>query len=290
MRKEIDTQDSPNEQAFELRKTTEKPVSHKPDINGLKKKRPTVVSMMHYVRLVIRSVIFIALVVLYVLYRTRGGEDIEQIIESKPAFLVAVWLLFVVEMGLRFFPSRLESPGCQRQFARNYVKTGRTDIVIEDNNAVFLVALIWISFNLIFGALHMVGIFDDGIMLLICAAYSVCDMICILFFCPFQTWFFKNKCCTTCRIYNWDYAMIFTPLFFVDKAYTWSLLALAIALLARWEITFFRHPERFSENTNGYLGCRNCTEKLCFHKKQLNQLWRDTAAAIKKRERRLSKK
>ena len=73
---------------------------------------------------------------------------------------------------------------------------------------------------------------------------------CILFFCPFQTWFLKNKCCSTCRIYNWDYAMMFTPLFFVRRPYTWSLLVLSVALLARWEITFFRYPERFSEETN----------------------------------------
>ena len=268
MSKEIDFQDSPRERR-----------SKSLNKNGL-----TTVSIMHYIMLAIRSVIFFTLLVLYILYRTGGGRDIEQVIEGRPAILVAVWLLFVVEMAFRFFPSRLDSPGSQKQFARNYVKTGKSDIIIEDNNAVFLVALLWISFNLIFGALHMLGIFDDGIMLLLCAAYAVCDMLCILFFCPFQTWLLKNKCCATCRIYNWDYAMIFTPLFFVDKSYTWSLLALSIALLARWEITFFRHPERFSENTNGYLGCRNCSEKLCFHKKQLNKLWQDSAIALKKRD------
>ena len=274
MSKEIDLQNSPRGRG-----------SKSLNKNGL-----TTVSIMHYIMLAIRSVIFITLLVLYILYRTGGGRDIEQVIEGRPAILVAVWLLFVVEMAFRFFPSRLDSPGSQKQFARNYVKTGKSDIIIEDNNAVFLVALLWISFNLIFGALHMLGIFDDGIMLLLCAAYAVCDMLCILFFCPFQTWLLKNKCCATCRIYNWDYAMIFTPLFFVDKSYTWSLLALSIALLARWEITFFRHPERFSENTNGYLGCRNCSEKLCFHKKQLNKLWQDSAIALKKRDLWLLKK
>jgi hypothetical protein len=252
-----------------------------------KKDRLTVVGVMHYSKLVLRSVIFILLLVLYILYRTKGGSDIESIVESHPAVLITVWLIFVVEMVLRFFPLRLESPGCQKQFAQNYVKTGKTNIVIEDNNAVILVALVWISFNLIFGALHMMGILDDGIMLLLCSAYSVCDMICILFFCPFQTWFLKNKCCCTCRIYNWDYAMMFTPLFFVQKSYTWSLLVLSMALLARWEIAFFRHQERFSENTNGYLGCKNCSEKLCVHKKQLNKLWKDFAAFKQKRNGRL---
>ena len=244
---------------------------------------------MHYAKLVLRSAILVTLLVLYILYRTRGGEDIESVLDSRPMILLVVWSVFVIEMVLRFFPSRLESPGCQKQFGQNYVKTGRTDIKIEDNNAVFLVALLWISFNLIFGALHMAGILDDGIMILLCSAYSVCDIICILFFCPFQTWFLKNKCCSTCRIYNWDYAMMFTPLFFVRRSYSWSLLALSVALLVRWEITYFKYPERFSEQTNEYLRCKNCTEKLCAHKRQLQSLWKQIEAETTERIRRLRK-
>ena len=150
-----------------------------------------------------------------------------------------------------------------------------------------LVLLVWIAFNGVFGALHMAGILDDGVMLLLCCAYSVCDMICILFFCPFQTWFFKNRCCVTCRIYNWDFAMMFTPLFFVPGLYTWSLLAVAIVLLVVWEIMFFLHPERFSENTNAFLSCDGCTEKLCRHKRQLRSLWKKNEQFFTKRIRLL---
>ena len=247
----------------------------------------TPVSVLHYIRLIYRSAIFVVLTALYVIYRVKGGADIEQRIESRPVLLVAIWAVFVLEMVLRFFPSRLESPGCQKQFGRNFIKSGQTDIRIEDNNATFLVALAWIAFNMIFGALHMMGVLDDGIMLLLCSLYSVCDMVCILFFCPFETWFLKNRCCSTCRIYNWDYAMMFTPLFFVEKSYTWSLLALSIALLIRWEVTFYRHPERFSPATNRYLSCRNCSEKLCAHKVQLRRLWRQVAQFNRKRLARL---
>ena len=161
--------------------------------------------------------------------------------------------------------------------------------MIHDNNATVLVALIWIVFNALIGLLRMVNILDDGILILICSAYSVCDMVCILFFCPFQTWFLKNKCCGTCRIYNWDYAMMFTPLFFVRKSYAFSLLALSIALMIRWEITFYLHPEYFSENTNEYLRCRNCPEKLCSHKKQLLTLRRQIEEYAAKKIGRLRK-
>ena len=198
-------------------------------------------------------------------------------------------MVYAIEMLTRFFPSRLESPGCQKQFRRNYIKTGNTDVQFNDNNATVLVALLWVTLNGIIGALKISGIIDDGVMLLICLFYSVCDIICILFFCPFQSWFFKNRCCAVCRIYNWDYAMMFTPLFFVKSWYTWSLLVMAVILLFRWEITIFRHPERFSENTNAYLSCANCNEKLCSHKKQLKSLWVEIANFTKDRIEHLKK-
>ena len=249
--------------------------------------RLTPVSVFHYVRLVYRSLLFLGLAAIYLLYRFRGGEDVADTLMGRPVVLLIIWVVFAAEMILRFFPSGLESPGCQKQFARNYIKTGKTHIEMHENNATVLVALIWIFFNGVFGALHMLDILDDGIMLLLSCAYSVCDMICILFFCPFQSWFLRNKCCSTCRIYNWDYAMMFTPLFFVRRFYTWSLLFLSVALLARWEITFYKYPERFSEATNGYLSCANCTEKLCAHKNQLRSLWKDIAVYTEKRIRKL---
>lgn len=254
-----------------------------------KKRKISIVSTVHYVRLVYRSVLFILLLISYIRFRFFSEETVIESVEKMPTVIYVTWLVFVVEMIMRFFPSKYESPGCQKQFARNYIKSGSTDISIPDNNATVLVALIWIVFNGAFGALHMAGILDDGIMILLCSAYSICDIICILFFCPFQSWFMKNKCCSSCRIYNWDYAMMFTPLFFVRKSYTWSLLALSVALLLRWEITFYLHPERFSEKTNEYLKCANCTEKLCAHKKQLTFLWKQIEEYTAERIKRLKK-
>ena len=253
------------------------------------RKRISVVSTLHYIRLVYRTALFLMLLVSYIRYRISSAEPILERVERIPAIIYVTWAVFALEMIFRFFPSKYESPGCQKQFARNYIKSGSTEISIPDNNAAVLVALTWIVFNGIFGALHMAGVLDDGIMILLCSAYSVCDIICILFFCPFQTWFMKNKCCSACRIYNWDYAMMFTPLFFVRRSYSWSLLALSVALLIRWEITFYLHPERFSEKTNDYLQCRNCTEKLCVHKKQLTSLWKQVEKYTSDRITRLRK-
>jgi hypothetical protein len=62
---------------------------------------------------------------------------------------------------------------------------------------------------------------------------------------------------------------MFTPFILIPHFYTWSLLGMALILLLKWEITLKCHPERFATNTNDYISCKNCTEKLCYHKKQL---------------------
>jgi hypothetical protein len=63
--------------------------------------------------------------------------------------------------------------------------------------------------------------------------------------------------------------MLCTPFLLIPSVYTYSLLILSLIILAKWEITYKLHPERFSERTNESLRCKNCTEKLCKHKVQL---------------------
>ena len=221
------------------------------------------ISVLHYVKLIWRSLLFLAVLIFYI--EGRASE-----LKHFYPLPIAVWVFFVVEMVLRFFPSRLESMGCQKQFGRNYRPVehgGQPERPSWKSTAA--VALVWLALNALIGAIYFAGWIDRGILVLISIAFSVCDIICILFFCPFQTWMMKNRCCTTCRIYNWDFAMMFTPLAFMPDLYTYSLLGCAIALLLRWEITYRRHPERFLSGANACLDCTNCEEKLCSHKKQL---------------------
>ena len=228
------------------------------------KRKLSKISLLHYVKLLLRSFLFFAVLVFYILDRTA-------VLKNFTLLLIVVWVFFIVEMLLRFFPSRLESMGCQKQFARNYEPTGAGTNLPENQSwkITALVALIWLALNGIVGALYFMNFIDRGILILIAIAYSVCDVICSLFFCPFQTWIMKNRCCATCRIYNWDFAMMFTPLVFVPSLYHYSLLGCALLLLVRWEIAYRLHPERFSTVTNKCLDCSQCKEKLCSHKTQL---------------------
>ena len=231
------------------------------------------ISTLHYFKLVFRSALFLSALILYVRDILHGGEPWFETVRNYPALLNLIWIVFALEMVARCFPSGIESMGCQKLFARNYIPQLGCNVKAYRVNwkVTFAMAAAWLALNGAIGLLYWLEWIDEGILLLIALAYSVCDMICILFFCPFQTWFMKNKCCGTCRIYNWDFAMMFTPLAFVKHAYTWSLLGIALVVLLQWEITYRIHPERFYDGTNQSLLCVNCKEKLCHHKTQLKQ-------------------
>jgi len=235
------------------------------------KKQFTKTVALHYCKLIFRSILFLTAVGLYIYNRVTHTGQFFSGFEANHIFLGIIWLIFMAEMVLRFFPAKLESMGCQKQFEKNYIEIEGCDrkTVVQPGIVTFAVAAAWIALNAVIGVLYYTHIIDKGILLLIALAYSVCDVICILFFCPFQTWFMKNKCCATCRIYNWDYAMMFTPLIYIPNIYAWTLLGTAILLLIKWEVTLHKHPERFSEKCNKSLSCAMCKEKLCHQKRQL---------------------
>ena len=227
------------------------------------KKKISKISALHYFKLVIRSVLLVLSLVFYVLGKA-------EVLTDNIVLPAVVWVFFFIGMLLRFFPSKLESMGCQKVFKRNYEPVTENPVPeIKSWKTTLAVAVAWLFLNGVIGLLYLLGVYDKGVLILVALVYSVCDVICILFFCPFQTWFMKNRCCTTCRIYNWDFAMMFTPLVFIPHWYTYSLLGFAVLLLLKWEITYRFHPERFSASTNKCLDCSRCEEKLCSHKTQL---------------------
>ena len=227
------------------------------------KARISVIYAFNYVKLTVRSILFLLVAVAYVFDKTS-------VLKSFRVLPLTVWCIFILEMLCRFFPSRIESMGCQKQFKRNYVEVSPTAVPENQSRRVTAFTVgVWLLLNAVIGVLRLTGVIDNGILIIISLAFSVCDVICILFFCPFQTWIMKNRCCTTCRIYNWDFAMMFTPLVFIPRLYTYSLLGCALLLLVRWEVTYRLHPERFSTRTNACLNCQSCEEKLCHHKTQL---------------------
>ena len=129
--------------------------------------------------------------------------------------LTVVWFLLMISMISRFFPSKLESLGCQKEFPGRFRPSGKEVSAQEiryANRGALLVLLSWLVLNSVFYFLYWKSVIGPIFMVCLAGFYGVCDIICILFFCPFQSWMMHNRCCTTCRIFNWDYIMICTPL------------------------------------------------------------------------------
>lgn len=231
----------------------------------------SVISLFHYFRLFYRSALLLAALVIYLLGRFRSGAGLVGLMRARPTLLFLLWLVFLAEVLLRFFAPSFESMGSRKHLKRNFVpaEVPAARGKAGHHRGVAGVAAAWLGLNGIIAALYFLRVIDMGILLLIAMAYAVCDMICILFFCPFQTWFMKNRCCVSCRIYNWDFAMMFTPLALIPHFLSWSLLAMGLLLLLQWEVSALRHPERFRVRCNAALACSACSEKLCRHKRQL---------------------
>ena len=236
----------------------------------------------HYLKFGFRIVLFAFAATLYVLNRINGSEMPFGEIGSNKIFWSAIWVFFATGMILRIFPSKFETIGCQKQLKRNYVPTGVEKPSLTSAKSVVVFTLFWIALNLVFGVLYLTHVIDAGVLVLVTLAYSVCDIVCILFFCPIRDWFLKNKCCADCRIYNWDYAMMFTPFIFIPHLYTWTLLGMAMVLLFIWEIMYRLYPERFAKNTNASLACQNCKEKPCRHKKRIARILQSSKEKLAK--------
>ena len=187
---------------------------------------------------------------------------------EKP-WIYAVWAIFMISMTMQLFPENKRiTMGSKKGFAvhftqeQDYDRLKMYEYVQKNNLAAMKVLLVWLSFNAVFGILYVAEIIGPRELLLLSTFYYMCDLICVVIWCPFQSFIIKNKCCVNCRIFNWGYFMMFTPMLFIRNFFTWSLFFTSLVLVIRWEITIIKHPERFWEGSNAVLKCKNCQDKI----------------------------
>ncbi len=181
-----------------------------------------------------------------------------------------LWGIWVIDMIAQLVPVRAHiSLGSQKLWRMRF-KPIREMISVEKvkqhvlstSRSALWVLILWTALIAVIGVLAHLGVMTDIALFMTSIIFYVCDLICVLIWCPFRL-IMKNRCCTTCRIFNWDHLMMFSPLLFLPSFYCWSLLGMSIAAWLVWELAIFFHPERFWEKTNGALSCASCTDKLC---------------------------
>lgn len=225
---------------------------------------------LYTIRLILRIAVFLLCAIIYFFRR-----ELLDILHGWNFFrgfspLHILWFVWMLDMLWQLFPVREEiALGSQKLFkfrfqpikeAINY--PALRDYIIKTTRAAYKVFLLWAAFIAGLVVLFVKGILGSGELFMITVLFYVCDLICVLVWCPFRL-IMKNRCCTTCRIFNWDHLMMFTPMLLVKGFYSISLLLMSIAVWLVWELCVMMYPERFWERSNDALTCANCTDKLC---------------------------
>lgn len=198
---------------------------------------------------------------------------------TAPSLLHLLWLVWVADMLAQLFPPTrsLLSLGSLKSF-RGFFRAAHLPVspaelrrrMTNATKRAYVVLLLWTTLVATLGILHAKKLIGDLELFWLTCFFYVCDLICVLFWCPFRQFIMKNRCCTTCRIFDWDHLMMFSPLIFVGGFYCLSLVLLAVLVFVAWEFTALTHPERFDQGTNQALKCAECTDLLCSHARKLH--------------------
>ena len=224
----------------------------------------------YFLRLAGRIVIFILALLVYIFDREQFNVAEGLNFFRSFSLLHVLWIIWMADMIQQLIPVKSYiSIGSQKVFQslfrpiKENINHQKLKSYIKDTTvSAYKVMIIWILVTIAVSVLRIKGFIDVGGMVLLSAFFYVCDLICVLIWCPFRL-IMKNKCCTTCRIFNWDHLMMFLPIVALGSFYSWSLVIFSVAIWLVWEICVIMYPERFWENSNMALRCSECTDKLC---------------------------
>lgn len=223
-------------------------------------------------KLAFRVIIFISVIYIYFFNPTIMELIFSKKIYGRLIYLYIIWGILMVGMILQLVPKMRKSltMGCLKHHKALYIPSGlpyeedeKKEFIRTADIGAVKVLIAWLALTAVLGILYFNGVIDQKILLLCSLFFYVCDLICVVVWCPFQSFMMKNKCCVNCRIFNWGYPMMFTPLIFIKSFFSWSLVFVAIVIAVKWEITWYHHPERYWHRTNADLLCKNCKEKIC---------------------------
>ncbi|MDR0272522.1 MAG: hypothetical protein LBI27_04310 [Clostridiales bacterium] len=220
----------------------------------------------HILILAFRALLLVT--ALYLYFSDKTKPDYTEILSQGSLFLFVVWIVLVIGMVLRIVPNKQIAMGARKHYRCSYNEI--PDITVSKqmknrvNKGVIKCAIAWIAFSsALFFLLYMLNLNTPPIIMIIVLTYSVLDIIFILCICPFKMLFMRNRCCAVCRIYNWDYFMMCTPMLLFPHIYSISLLILSVVVLLTWEISVWKNPGYFVTDTNKNLSCEQCKDRLC---------------------------
>lgn len=224
----------------------------------------------YFLRLFGRCIVLLLAVLMYIFRKSEFDILSGTNFFDGVSILHILWVVWIWDMVLQLVPVKAHiSIGSQKVFSSLFRpikekinKENLKKYIKDTTNSAYKVMLLWVVLILAIGVLYWSHIIGIAEIFLISVFFYVADLICVLIWCPFRL-IMGNKCCTTCRIFNWDHLMMFSPFILVPGIYSYTLAGFAICIWIVWEVCVFTYPERFWENSNMALKCSECTDKLC---------------------------
>ena len=120
-----------------------------------------------------------------------------------------LWLIWIIDIILQIIPIKNNLALGSKKLFSNYFIPTKTKVnykalkkyIKTTTKSAYKVFIIWGLLIICIGLLYYNNILNKNALLLISIFFYVCDLICVLIWCPFSL-IMKNKCCTTCRIFN----------------------------------------------------------------------------------------
>ena len=230
---------------------------------------------LYLMKLLLRITVFVGVLGFYVYDKEKLVELALQPLYMGINSMHILWFFFMVMMLKHIFPKEPYTMALLKREEKKFIEVegySRQEVlefVQDQNQKAWKVMLVWLIGNGLVGLVYSFNWIGQAELFLLTVFYFLCDYICILFYCPFQSHIMKNKCCVNCRIYDWGHFMMFTPMIMIKSFYTWSLFFMACIVLIHWELVYAKHPERFYYGSNKRLQCATCKDKTCQIKRKI---------------------
>lgn len=241
------------------------------------KKTITKMMKIYMVKLGIRTAVFCLVRYMYITDKQQIMDLLVQPVYKGVNIMHLLWVGFMAMMLTHLFPRKPFTMALlknrEEEFVpvENYSRLELLEYIQDQNIKAWKVMLVWLIGNGIVGLLYACDVLDTADLMMLTVFFFLCDYICILFYCPFQSHIMGNKCCVNCRIYDWGHFMMFTPMMFIRNFYAVSLFLMSCVVLVHWELIYARNPHRFYRGSNSRLQCINCKDRTCRIKNKITR-------------------
>lgn len=178
----------------------------------------------YFARLIFRAVVFTIILLIYIFRRELLYEAINFRLFDKFIMIHLLWFILMIDMLRNLFPKvQISISGLKRRGdyykepEEGYDRLELLNHVQKMNIGAWRVMLVWLTLNAVFAILYLTGLIGEAELLMLTVFYYLSDTVCMVLFCPFQKYIMGNRCCVDCRIFDWGYFMMYTPMLFIKS-------------------------------------------------------------------------